>query len=154
MQTGPSAAQASVVYISPGQHRPLVSRHVQVQLRPLCCGVDTLRSSTGLSSVDTSICSLSLCCVDTSTEAATGYCCSDTSMCSSFPCRQFQEQHRPLQCRHAKVQHLHLIRIRLYLILAGNIPFSLSHCTSHPHKVESQLLQASYHPLQATSHPH
>jgi hypothetical protein len=76
-----------------------VSRHVQVQLRPLCCGVDTSGSSTGLSSVDTSICSSGPCCVDTSTEAA------EVTVAQTRPCaapspvlwgRQIQEYHRPL----------------------------------------------------------
>ncbi len=89
-QTGPSAAQASVVQIV---QELLLSRHVQVQLRFLCCGVDTPRSSTctDLSSVDTSICSSGPCGVDTSTGAGhKGYFCPDTYRCSLCPCTVVQ----------------------------------------------------------------
>jgi hypothetical protein len=71
------------------QHRPLWYRQVQVQLRPLC-GVDTSRCNTGLYSVDKSRCSSGPCGVDTSRYSA-GLCSVDstgeeTSRSSSGSC--------------------------------------------------------------------
>jgi hypothetical protein len=79
------------------QHRPLLSRHVQVQLRPVCCGVDTSRSSTGLCSVVMSMCSSGLCSVDMCM-CSTGLYNLDTSWCNPGPWwgRHVHVQHRPL----------------------------------------------------------
>jgi hypothetical protein len=80
-------------------------RHVQVQLRPLCCGVDTSRSSTGLSNVDMSICNSGPCGVDTSIGAAhASFFVQTRPGAHVLWCRRLEETHRLLPCRHVKVQ--------------------------------------------------
>ncbi len=61
-----------------------LSRHVQVELRPLYCGVDSSRIRTGLNSLDTSKCSTGL----------------GEQVSQGSVSRQIQMQKQPLQCRH------------------------------------------------------
>ncbi len=72
-QTHPSAAQVPVVQTAQEElhMQATLSRHVQVQLRPLYCALDNLRSRTCLYSVDMSQCSKGLCSVD-KTKISTG----------------------------------------------------------------------------------
>ncbi len=140
MQTPPSGAQVPVMETpQQKQHRQLLSRHVQVQLRP--SGVDNSRSSTGLYSVDTSKCSRGLCMqisqgaakasvfrqdqvqlrpllrIDTS-RSCSGLFSVYTSRCNSEICVQHVHvQIRSQWCRHLKKQHLVLLSVQVQVQL-------------------------------------